>query len=208
MATRHTLERVADMNDEKKDAELQTIGEGAYRSIADMVARYEAAETLANARSFDIDDSEHVDAFRRLRKLDGDMCEEFRRELTTALDNRAETCSTRRECWDAVASGLDFDTAREDAERAIQEDPLSLQYRSGWYTPGSEESLDPEEFEVLLATGGPAVRIIGEFGERGSIDSARLQAQDWFTPWTNYRASEAGATLRRYCEILGVGAEL
>ena len=201
-------------NDDKKDAELQTIGRCAYESIADMVARYEAAETLANARSYDIDDSGHRTAFRTLRKLDDDMREEFRRELTTALDNRAETGETRRECWDTVASGMAFDTAREDAETAIQEDPLSLQYRSKWYTPGdAEAATDPEEFEVLLGTGGPAVRIIGEFqGHGGDLGNVRLQSQDWFTLWTDYRAGEhykeVGATLRRYCEILGVGAEL
>lgn len=73
---------------------------------------------------------------------------------------------------------------REDAEQCIQEDPLSVQLRSGWYSPG--ETPEPYEFEILLCTGGPAVRILGELGEHNKPDRAWLEYQDWGTPWTRF----------------------
>ena len=48
--------------------------------------------------------------------------------------------------------------------------------------------MEPEEFELLLATGGPAVRIIGELGTFSEPETAILQVQDWFVPWTDYRS--------------------
>ena len=49
----------------------------------------------------------------------------------------------------------------EIARATILQDPLSVQVRSGWCSPGSGPG-SPEEYEILLATGGPAARIIGE----------------------------------------------
>ncbi len=93
--------------------------------------------------------------------------------------------------------GFEFD---EDAAReAIQEDPLSFQVRSGWYSPGSEDN-EPEEFELLLSTGGPATRIIGDI-DRGNLTNPRLQAQDWFTGWQDIRtSSEEDEALQRYVD--------
>ena len=71
----------------------------------------------------------------------------------------------------------------DEARQAISEDPLSVQVRSGW--ANSLEEFEAEEYEILLCTGGPACRIIGEL-DRSEPDSARLQYQDWFTPWTEY----------------------
>jgi hypothetical protein len=42
-----------------------------------------------------------------------------------------------------------------------------------------------EEFNILLSTGGPAVRIMGEL-RYGEPYRAWLEVQDWFTPWTQY----------------------
>jgi hypothetical protein len=75
----------------------------------------------------------------------------------------------------------EFENADQVRER-IEEGPLSVQVRSGWYSPGSEDTT-PEEFEILLSTGGPALRIIGDL-DRGQPERPRLQYQDWGTPWT------------------------
>lgn len=85
----------------------------------------------------------------------------------------------------------------EDAERAIREDPLSVEVRTGWYPPGDDKP-DPEEFQILLCTGGPAVRIRGELDQWAEPASARLQYQDWFTPWTDYLETDE-ATLLAFC---------
>ena len=86
----------------------------------------------------------------------------------------------------------------EDAARqAIEEDPLSVQVRSDWHSPGEES--EEGEYEILLCTGGPAVRITGDLGRysepvriTGDLgrysepDDAQLEYQDWFTAWERY----------------------
>ena len=73
----------------------------------------------------------------------------------------------------------------DEARQAIDEDPLEISVRSDWHTPGSVED-KPSEYKILLCTGGPAVRIIGELNEYQEPDNARLQHQDWGTPWTDF----------------------
>ncbi len=75
----------------------------------------------------------------------------------------------------------DDDEKREEAEQEIQEDPLSVEVRSDWHCPG--DSSEDGEYRILLCTGGPAVRIIGELGAFGKPDTADTQYQDWFTSW-------------------------
>ena len=82
------------------------------------------------------------------------------------------------------ALDTESEDAREEALQAIQEDALSVQVRSGWYQPG--ETPEAEEYEILLCTGGPAARIIGELGLHDEPETAHLQYQDWFTPWIDY----------------------
>lgn len=72
----------------------------------------------------------------------------------------------------------------EDAERAILEDPLSIEIRSDWHIPG--QSSKGGQYNILLCTGGPACRIIGDLNEYHEPETARIEYQDWFTPWTNY----------------------
>ncbi len=89
------------------------------------------------------------------------------------------------------------DEAFEKATQAILEDPLSVQVRSGWYTPGDGPG-EPEEYQILLSWGGPATRIVGRLDEHGEVESARLEAQDWGTPWTEYREHWEDSVLRTY----------
>ncbi len=87
----------------------------------------------------------------------------------------------------------------DEAREAIQDDPLSVLVRSGWHIPGEEA--EPEEFEILLCTGGPAVRIIGALND-GQPTRPRLQYQDWGTPWTEYiiPAGDERDALETYCQ--------
>ena len=76
----------------------------------------------------------------------------------------------------------------EDAARQrIEEGPLSVEVRTGWHSPGDEEGAKPEEYNILLGTGGPASRIIGDLDEDGHPISAHYEYQDWFKPWTRAR---------------------
>ena len=92
------------------------------------------------------------------------------------------------------------DDARETAIEAIYGDPLSVTVRDGWRTLGDES--ETEEYQILLCTGGPAVRIYGELGACNEPVTAILQYQDWFTPWENYNdtTDEEDEALRAYAQ--------
>ena len=92
----------------------------------------------------------------------------------------------------------DADTVRE----RIQEGPLSVEVRSDWHAPGDEgEASKPAGFCILLSTGGPALRIMGDLDEHGQPSRAYLQYQDWGTPWTDYfHSSGSGDVLLTYCQ--------
>lgn len=93
----------------------------------------------------------------------------------------------------------DFEFDEESARQTIQEDPLSVQVRTGWYNPGSMDA-KAEEFEILLCTGGPAVRLRGELNEHMEPDRVWIEHQDWGTPWTQYFAeSHQIEAMLEYC---------
>jgi len=84
----------------------------------------------------------------------------------------------------------------EEVQDAVQQDPLSVEVRSGWGTPG--EDLTPEEFRILICWGGPAVQIIGDLNQYREPCRARLQYQDWNVGWTDY-FDASQETLLAYC---------
>ena len=80
------------------------------------------------------------------------------------------------------------DEALDAARQAIEEDALSIEVRTGWYSPGARDpDTKPAAYRILLCTGGPAVQIIGELSKHGEPETARMQVQDWFQPWTDFR---------------------
>ena len=103
--------------------------------------------------------------------------------------------------------------AIEDAERVIHEDALSVELRSGWYTPDSQAGAESRaaEFKILLCTGGPAVQIVGDLDEYGEPESATMQFQDWFTPWTDWNGDDISVPddyreiLLDYCRVFYFG---
>ena len=153
--------------------------------------------------------------------------------MTTATDtNHAEQNATGHaqtiealyelSCWDAdtatpltdEAKGIlddltvskcgSFNNALQEAvTEYAQEMPLTVLVRSGWHFPGTPEQ-QPEEFEILLSTGGPACRIIGEL-DRGSVawqSGCRpvMQHQEWFKPWTEISYDIDTNALLWFCE--------
>ena len=85
-----------------------------------------------------------------------------------------------KEMLQAVENAADDE--REAAEQAIYDDPLEVSVRcSSWSSP--YDNLEPDEYRVLLCTGGPAVQITGDLNEHMQPVTARLQHQDWFEPW-------------------------
>lgn len=86
---------------------------------------------------------------------------------------------------DHAYDGTNPDGTAEAIEQTLREIPLSLLVRSDWYAPGgSDRDREPAEFQILLSTGGPACRIIGNLTCSGEPCDCEIQWQDWGTPWT------------------------
>lgn len=94
--------------------------------------------------------------------------------------------------------------SEDDARQHIDEDPLEISVRSDWHAPGEEG--EPDEFKILLTTGGPAVRIVGELDQYRQPCRAWLEYQDWFTPWTEYHGDNVDSdALLAYCQCFYFG---
>lgn len=99
------------------------------------------------------------------------------------------------------------DDAEEAAREVIEQDALSVEVRGGWRIPGADGD-GAEEYRILLTTGGPAVRIVGDLSQYGEPETAFLEVQDWGTQWTRFPVtSEAAAMLLTYagCFYFGEG---
>lgn len=91
-----------------------------------------------------------------------------------------------------------LDSCTDEDDSPVQEDPLSVEVRSGWYAP-SATPVVAEEYCILLGTGGPASRIIGDLDSYGQPENARFEYQDWFKPWTPAQtSSEQDETMLEY----------
>lgn len=97
-----------------------------------------------------------------------------------------DQCRRLKDACGKDADPDQYETIREE----IQESPLSLEVRSGWCALGSD--LSPEEFCILLSTGGPALRIVGKLGLFNCPEHSRMEWQDWGTPWTEYTPADPG----------------
>ena len=127
--------------------------------------------------------SAYASIVQLVERLDPDFWERLE-ELREMEARTAEEEAELAKLEDAREHCEDEDEARD----AILEDALSIDVRSDWHTPG--DSGADTEYCILLSTGGPAVRIVGDLNQWKEPVSATLQVQNWGTPWTDYR--EAG----------------
>ena len=65
------------------------------------------------------------------------------------------------------------------------------------------DRLDPGTFELLLCTGGPAMRVVGRVNRYGEGCDAVVQWQDWFKPWTSFQATSGAQreALEWFCNL-------
>lgn len=114
------------------------------------------------------------------------------KEMVQACDHskwrQCGLCDTPETCKDNAMCDLgEVGEPEEDAQQRFRECALSVQVRDGWRDPGGEIVGNPaEEYEVLLSTGGPALRIYGSIGRYGEPEDAMLQWEDWGTLWTDF----------------------
>jgi hypothetical protein len=113
-----------------------------------------------------------------------------------AIANARGWLESMREMIEAIGAAEESgdEQATDRAREALQESPLSVLVRNGWHTPGSgeEEGRSPQEYEILLSTGGPALRVVGDLDQHCTPDDEPcLEWQDWGTPWTVFPLTEA-----------------
>lgn len=110
--------------------------------------------------------------------------------MTTETDHARQNAASWSETIAEMVRALDAARESDDgdaidaAQTAIHEAPLSVQVRTGWYSPGAEP--EAVEYQILLSYGGPSLRITGQLGAHGEAGTAHLEYQDWGTPWTRY----------------------
>jgi hypothetical protein len=133
--------------------------------------------------------------------VDYDRLEELR-ELANAASDGGEPLSDldRDELADLESDAGDAND-EDEAREILDSDPLSVEVRSDWVTPGEE--MTAGEFRIVLCTGGPAVQIRGELDEHGCPSHAWLEYQDWGTPWTEYGPADRAALLTYASHFIG-----
>jgi len=182
--------KVQTMKDATTDAEQQAAAQ--YESIVSMLdaldVDYDRLEELKEEQADLINEVTAAEE----EETNGDEERRAAFEARSALAHwQDENAEELEELMGAAGDCTDEDEARD----RIMEDPLEVQVRSDWTNPGEE--LTPSEFMVLLCTGGPAVRIVGELGQYGEPCRAWMEYQDWCTPWTQYFGADS-KTLCRY----------
>ncbi|MDV7146024.1 hypothetical protein R3X27_25435 [Tropicimonas sp. TH_r6] len=102
-------------------------------------------------------------------------------------DRLAEVFRSALAAIHELVEPLENDDSGEARDR-VPEDALSVEVREPWHSHGAGHD-GLSEYRLLLATGGPAVRIIGRLDAFHEPETAVLEAQDWFLPWTGFETS-------------------
>jgi|SRR5690554_941608 len=88
--------------------------------------------------------------------------------------------------------------SREDVEQAIQEKPLSIEVRSGWAS--SFHDFTPNEFRIVLCTGGPHVEIRGDIGLHGEPQDVKVFYADWAEKGEYSLSVEEREAVTEFCQ--------
>ena len=138
---------------------------------------------------------------QRLDLKERNMSDNSREQAEAQLENIIDMM----ERYEKAQNDGDED-AIEAIRQEVDEDPLEILTRSTeWNTLGKTKSGEqkPDEFMILLCTGGPAVRIIGDLDEHQSPTNIRLEYQGWGEDWQRFYldAKHKEIALQAYCEI-------
>jgi hypothetical protein len=118
-------------------------------------------------------------------------CGAARNPVVTERNHAAENAAAWYADIKAMMARLDTHE-HNDVIDAIYDGPLSIRVRDDWRNVGERIDDGPREYEILLSTGGPALRVYGQIGQYGEPESAALQYQDWGTPWADWYPDDEG----------------
>jgi hypothetical protein len=175
----------SDAERDERYEKLQAIGKSAAESIADMVAAlecdYDRLEELRDAREALTDDIEDI---KKNGGEDGPGRGGTAQQLAEAQDALSDWDIDNAEELKELEEAAGDCESRAEAEKRIREDPLSVDLTFGSCSVGERPEVDG--FTILLSSGGPATRIVGELDANNEPKRAWIEAQDWFQPWTEY----------------------
>lgn len=98
-----------------------------------------------------------------------------------ALQNAKGWFEEIRDAYRAAGDPKLLSNEQEDIIERLREQALSVLVREPWHSPS--EKMGAVEYEILLTTGGPGLRVWGELDGYGEPASADLEMQDWGVPW-------------------------
>lgn len=115
------------------------------------------------------------------------------RMISRAERNALDWQNKIREQMEALAIAERGDSQSEDASytdlmQEMTDTAISCMVHTDFYT-------------ILLATGGPALRVTGELDERRVPKTASLEHQDWMTPWCPFTSSEEEPSLLLFARL-------
>lgn len=121
-----------------------------------------------------------------------------------AADNERDYAAKERREWEEsnaeelaeLEEAAGGNASEEEAREAIRNDALSVEVRSGWAR--SEEEFEPEEFRIVLCTGGPHVELVGAL-DSGTPSRIRVRYCDWGTSGEYFPSSDECKALETYC---------
>lgn len=164
---------------------------------AEEQARAQVASIVGMVRALDVDYDrlqelrEEKESFRKERMHDSGCNEacadyEWSEQNPNAAAELAELESTAGDC-----------TSEDEARERIQEDPISIEVRSGWTSNAAD--FEPEEFRIVLCTGGPHVELVGDLS-RGAPSRVRVLYRDWGTSGEYFPDVYERLAIEAYCE--------
>ena len=103
-------------------------------------------------------------------------------ETNHAIENARGHFETILELYDQYGVE-DMHNVQDDIRDRVQEIPLSVCWRCSTFSPVGDTSFEPDEGEILLTTGGPALRVVVKLSN-GFASEPVLEWQDWGTKWT------------------------
>ncbi len=114
----------------------------------------------------------------RALQCDYDRLQELRDEYAELSENEVRDWQDAGELADLEEMAGDCKDL-DEAQQRITADPLSVEVRSAWVLVG--DKMEPEEFRIVLCTGGPHVELRGELDEYKQPCKVSMHYADWGT---------------------------
>lgn len=165
-------------------------------NTAESQARAQVASIVSMVAALNCD----YDRLQELRDRAGDN-----RATVAAYAEKMEDWQANADASEELSELADLEAqaggcnSEDEARERILEDALSVEVRSGWMSPSAEnDKLDPEEFRIVLCTGGPHVELVGEL-DRGTPSRIRVLYREWGDSGEYVPDEKETEALETYC---------